>query len=163
FITSGARRMLAAILFSDIVGSTEMASRLGDSAWRALLSSHFESVRAELDRHHGVEVKTAGDGFLATFDGPALPFSCAQAMRRVAERDGLKLRIGVHVGEIERVGADVRGIAIHEAARIMAQSTGEIVVSDLARALAGAAGFSFVNLGAHSLKGLPGAWQLYSL
>jgi class 3 adenylate cyclase len=116
---------LAAILFTDIVGSTEMVSRLGDAAWRALLTSHFEGVRAELDRHRGREVKTAGDGLLATFDGPALALSCAMAMRRVAVRDNLKLRIGVHVGEIERVGNDVRGIAVHEAARIMAQSSGD--------------------------------------
>lgn len=166
FIASqpGAGRALAAILFSDIVGSTEMASRLGDTAWRALLSSHFESVRGELDRYRGREVKTAGDGFLATFDGPALALSCAMAMRRVAARDNLKIRIGVHVGEIERVGNDVRGIAVHEAARIMAQSSGEeIVVSDLTRALAAAAGFSFQDRGAHVLKGLPGDWRLYAL
>jgi class 3 adenylate cyclase len=166
FITaqSGAGRVLATILFSDIVGSTEMASRLGDTAWRALLSSHFESIRSELDRYRGREVKTAGDGLLATFDGPALALSCAMAMRRVAERDGLKIRIGVHVGEIERVGDDVRGIAVHEAARIMAQSSGEeTFVSDLTRALAAAAGFSFQDRGAHVLKGLPGDWRLYSL
>ncbi len=166
FITSqsGAGRVLATILFSDIVGSTEMASRLGDTAWRALLSSHFESVRSELDRYRGREVKTAGDGFLATFEGPALALSCAMAMRGVAARDGLKIRIGVHVGEVERVGDDVRGIAVHEAARIMAQSSGEeIFVSDLTRALAAAAGFTFQDRGAHVLKGLPGDWRLYSL
>lgn len=166
FITSrsGAGRMLAAILFSDIVGSTEMASRLGDTGWRALLSSHFESVRAELDRYRGREVKTAGDGLLATFDGPALALSCAMAMRRVAARDGLMIRIGVHVGEIERVGNDVRGIAVHEAARIMAQSSGEdIVVSDLTRTIAAAAGFSFEDRGVHVLKGLPGDWRLHAL
>jgi class 3 adenylate cyclase len=166
FITSqsGAGRTLAAILFSDIVGSTEMASRLGDTAWRALLSSHFESMRGELDRYRGREVKTAGDGLLATFDGPALALSCATAMRRLAVRDGLKIRIGVHVGEIERVGNDVRGIAVHEAARIMAQSSGEdIVVSDLTRAIAAAAGFSFEDRGVHVLKGLPGDWRLHAL
>lgn len=157
-------RSLATLLMSDIVGSTEMASRLGDAAWRSLLSSHFEAVRAELDRYRGKEVKTAGDGFLATFDGPALALTCAMAMRRVSERDGLKIRIGVHVGEIERVGSDVRGIAVHEAARIMAQSSGdEVVVSELTRMLAAAAGFSFQERGVHVLKGLPGDWRLYSL
>lgn len=166
FIGSGAGsgRVLATILFSDIVGSTEMASRLGDAAWRALLSSHFEAVRGELDRFRGREVKTAGDGFLATFDGPALALACATAMRRVAARDGLKLRLGVHVGEVERVGSDVRGIAVHEAARIMAQSTGDdIVVSDLTRAIAMGAGFAFEERGTQVLKGLPGEWRLYAL
>lgn len=161
---SSTGRALAAILFSDIIGSTEMASRLGDAAWRALLSSHFERVRGELDRYRGREVKTAGDGMLATFEGPALALSCATAMQRVAARDGLKIRIGVHVGEIERVGNDVRGIAVHEAARIMAQSSGEeIVVSDLTRAIATAAGFSFEDRGVHALKGLPGDWRLHAL
>lgn len=161
---TGAGRALAAILFSDIVGSTELAGRLGDTAWRGLLSTHFEGVRSELERFRGREVKTAGDGFLATFEGPALALACALAMRRVAERDGLTIRIGVHVGEIERVGSDVRGIAVHEAARIMAQSSGqEIVVSDLTRTLAAAAGFTFEDRGVHVLKGLAGDWRLYAL
>jgi class 3 adenylate cyclase len=161
---AGCSRVLATILFTDLIGSTEMASRLGDSAWRTLLSSHFEASRAELDKYRGHEVKTAGDGLLATFEGPALALSCARTLCQVAERQGLKVRVGVHVGEIERVGSDVRGIAVHETARIMAEAgANEIIVSELTRALAAAAGFSFDDKGARALKGLPGEWKLYAL
>jgi class 3 adenylate cyclase len=160
----GSGRVLATLLFTDLVGSTEIASRLGDVAWRALLSAHFEAARAELDRFRGREVKTAGDGLLATFDGPALALHCAAAIGRAAAREGLHVRAGVHVGEVERVGTDVRGVAVHETARIMARAQGgEILVSELTRGLAAASGFSFEARGTHVLKGLPGEWRLYAL
>jgi class 3 adenylate cyclase len=154
-------RVLATLLFTDIVASTETAVRLGDGRWRQLLSEHFVSLRAELDRFGGREVSTTGDGVLATFDGPARALHCASAIRRTGEREGLQLRIGVHVGEVELVGDDVRGVAVHEAARITASAEpGEILVSDLTRALAGAAGLSFEDRGTHTFKGLDGEWRL---
>ncbi len=157
-------RVLTTLMFTDIVASTEMASRLGDAAWRALLSSHFEMARRELDRHLGHEVKSTGDGLMATFDGPAHALGCASAICRAAAGDGLAIRAGVHVGEVERVGSDVRGIAVHEAQRIMAQAAGhEILVSELTRALSMSSGFVFEDRGTHQLKGLNGEWHLYAL
>ena len=157
-------RVLTTLLFTDIVASTEMASRLGDAAWRALLSSHFEVARRELDRNLGHEVKSTGDGLLATFDGPAQALDCASAICRAAANDGLSIRAGVHVGEVERVGADVRGIAVHEAQRIMAEARdNEILVSELTRSLSASSGYAFEDRGLHQLKGLGGDWHLYAL
>jgi len=154
-------RVLATLLLTDIVGSTETAARLGDARWRELLSEHFSSARAELERFGGREVSTTGDGLLATFDGPARALYAAAAIRRTGEREGLQLRIGVHVGEVELVGDDVRGVAVHEAARITASADpGEILVSDLTQALAGASGLAFEDRGTHALKGLDGEWRL---
>jgi class 3 adenylate cyclase len=134
---------------------------MGDAAWRDLLSQAFEEVRAELERFGGREVKTTGDGMLVTFDGSARAVQCGAAMRRVANAHELQLRIGVHVGEVEMVGDDVRGVAVHEAARIMAAAgADEILVSDLTRMLAGAGGCAFEDRGAHQLKGLDGEWRL---
>jgi class 3 adenylate cyclase len=162
FPTGIRSRVLATLLFTDLVGSTELARRLGDGPWRELLSRYFEAIRGELERFGGREVKTTGDGMLATFDGAARALHCAAAIRRAAGRDDLHLRIGVHVGEVELVGQDVRGVAVHEAARIMAAAgPDEILVSDLTRALAGAAGFSFEDRGTHVLKGLEGEWRLW--
>ena len=161
---AGAGRVLATLMFTDLVGSTETAAKLGDVAWRALLSSHFEATRAQIHHHRGLEVKTAGDGFLATFDGPAQALACASGVCGVARRQGLSVRAGVHVGEVERVGADVRGIAVHEAARIMAQApAGGVLVSEMTRSLAQASGFAFDDRGTHVLKGLAGEWRLYAL
>jgi class 3 adenylate cyclase len=160
----GHNRVLATLLFADVVGSTEIASRLGDAAWRDVLSHTFESVRAELERNGGREVKTTGDGMLVTFDGPARALNCAVAMRRLAHANDLRLRIGVHVGEVELVGDDVRGVTVHEAARIMgAAGPDEIFVSDLTRALAAGAGLAFDDRGPHTLKGLDGEWRLAAL
>ena len=157
-------RVLTTLLFTDIVSSTEMAKRLGDAAWRATLSSHFEMVRRELDRHLGHEVKTTGDGLLAIFEGPAHALGCASAICRAALSDGLSIRAGVHVGEVERVGTDVRGIAVHEAQRIMAQAArNEILVSELTKVLSSASGYAFEDRGTHQLKGLSGDWHLYAL
>ena len=158
---SGRNRVLATLLFADVVGSTEVVSRLGDAAWRDLLSQTFESLRAELERFGGREVKTTGDGMLVTFDGSARAVQCAAAIRRIAREHELRLRIGVHVGEVELVGDDVRGTAVHEAARIMAAAgPDEILVSELTRTLSAAAGLAFEDRGAHALKGLDGEWRL---
>jgi class 3 adenylate cyclase len=166
-IGGGLNRVLATLLFADIVGSTEVASRLGDGAWRDLLSQTFESARAELERFGGREVKTTGDGMLVTFDGSARALQCAAAIRRVAREHELRVRIGVHVGEVELVGDDVRGTTVHEAARIMAAANqDEILVSALTRTLASAAaaaGLSFEDRGTHALKGLDGQWPLAAL
>jgi class 3 adenylate cyclase len=154
-------RVLATLLFTDLVDSTEIAARLGDSRWRELLSTHFEAARAELQRFGGREVKTTGDGLLATFDGAARALLCAAAIRRAAHREGLHVRAGVHVGEVELVGEDVRGVTVHEAARIMAAAgEDEILVSDMTRALGGASGLVFEDRGTHTLKGLDGEWRL---
>ena len=161
----GARsRVLVTLVFCDVVGSTEAAVRAGDGAWRDLLSGYFEAIRMELERFGGREVKTTGDGMLVTFDGSARAIQCAVAIRRIARAHGLQLRVGVHVGEVELVGSDIRGVSVHEAARIMgAAGPDEIFVSDLARTLAGTAGFVFEDRGAHMLKGLDGEWRLAAL
>jgi class 3 adenylate cyclase len=141
-------RALVTLLFTDLVDSTAMAKRLGDVAWRDVLSAHYEATRLALERHHGHEVKTTGDGLLATFDGPAAALRCAAAVGRAA-------------GQL--VGTDVRGLAVHEAARILSAATAdEILVSTTTRALAGNAGFVFRPRGTHILKGLPGEWELFA-
>lgn len=154
-------RVLATLLFTDLVDSTSIASELGDARWRELLSRHLEAARIELGRFGGREVKTTGDGLLATFDGAARALHCAAAILRRAHDGGLVLRAGVHVGEVELVGTDVQGIAVHEAARIMgAAGPDEILVSDMTRALAGASGLRFEDRGTHTFKGLDGEWRL---
>lgn len=154
-------RVLRTLLFTDIVGSTELVRTLGDARWRALLSTYLETARGELERYGGREVATTGDGMLATFDGPARALHCAAAVRAAARNENLHIRAGVHVGEVELVGADVRGVAVHEAARIMAAAAeDEILVSDLTRALAASAGLGFEDRGTHELKGLEGEWRL---
>jgi class 3 adenylate cyclase len=157
-------RVLATLLITDLVDSTATAARLGDARWRDVLSAHFEAVRGELERFGGREVNTTGDGLLATFEGTARALHCASAIRRVAHREGLQIRAGVHVGEVELVGADVRGVTVHEAARIMAAAgDDEVLVSDLTRALAGGSGLAFEDRGTHALKGLDGEWRLAAL
>lgn len=154
-------RVLATMLFTDLVDSTAIAARLGDARWRELLSQHLEASRAELERFGGREVATTGDGMLATFEGPARALHCAAAIRRAAHKHELHVRAGVHVGEVELVGQDVRGVTVHEAARIMAAAgEDEILVSDMTRALAGASGLAFEDRGTHTLKGLEGEWRL---
>jgi class 3 adenylate cyclase len=156
-------RHLVALLFTDLVDSTAIASRIGDIAWREALSAHFETARARLEEFGGREIKTTGDGMLATFDGPAQALHCAAAIAERASRDQLQIRAGVHVGEVEAVGADVRGVAVHEAARIMHEaSPGEILVSETTRTLAGTAGFTFDDRGLHDLKGI-GEAHLFAL
>ena len=157
-------RVLATLLLTDLVGSTATAARLGDTAWRELLSRHFEAARSEIERFRGREVDTTGDGIFATFDGPAQALYCATAMLRAARREGLSIRAGVHVGEVELVGSGIRGVAVHEAARIMGQADAdEILLSETTRALAGASGLRFEDRGTHTLKGLDGEWRLARL
>jgi class 3 adenylate cyclase len=155
-------RALATLLFTDLVDSTVTANRLGDAAWRELLSTHYEAARAALERHHGREVNTTGDGLLATFDAPAAALRCAVAIKRTAAGEGLRIRASVHVGEVELVGTDVRGIAVHEAARILGVADAdEILVSSTTCSLAHNSGFVFRDRGSHELKGLHGEWQLF--
>ncbi len=156
-------RTLATLMFTDLVDSTVMAKRLGDPVWRDLLSNHYEAARAALERHRGREVTTTGDGLLATFDGPAAALRCAAGIRRAAAHEGLQVRAAVHVGEVELVGTDVRGVAVHEAARILSEAAAdEILVSAATRALVGSSGLAFRNAGTHVLKGLPGEWELFA-
>jgi class 3 adenylate cyclase len=157
-------RALVTLLFTDLVDSTATAKQLGDTAWRDLLTAHFEAVRAELDRFGGREVATTGDGMFATFDGPAPALHCARAIRRSAARQGLRIRAGVHVGEVELVGGNVRGVAVHEAARVMGKAgADEILVSETTRVLALTSGLEFEDRGTHKLKGLAGEWRLHAL
>lgn len=156
-------RVLAGLLMTDIVGSTEEATRLGDAAWRQRLAEHHTNARAQLDRFRGREIDTAGDGMFALFDGAARALECAAAIRESSERQGVRLRAGVHVGEVELRGTSVRGIAVHEVARIAAAaSPGEILVSESTRALAAGSGMSFDDRGEHELKGLDGLRRLFS-
>jgi class 3 adenylate cyclase len=157
-------RALATLLFTDLVDSTPTAAKLGDRSWRELLGGHFAAARSALDRFGGREIDTTGDGILATFDGPAHALGAAQAIRDAAERHGLRVRAGVHVGEVEFAGGTVRGIAVHEAARIMGTAgAGEILVSETTRALAQPSGFAFDDMGPHALRGLEGERRLYAL
>lgn len=163
FLGGTHNRLLATLMFTDLVASSATARKLGDAAWRAKLSAHFEGVRAALERHRGTEVKTTGDGVLATFSAPAQALACASEIRRAAHRDGLDLRVGVHVGEVELVGRDVRGVAVHEAQRIMdLAGDGEVWVSETTRALAMSVRGGFDDRGEHVLAGLPGTWRLYA-
>jgi class 3 adenylate cyclase len=154
--------VLATVLFTDIVGSTERASEVGDRAWRELLDAHHALVRAELAAHGGDEIKTMGDGFLATFDGPARAVRCAL---RIAERSGgagAPIRAGVHTGECERVGNDVAGIAVHIAARVMGEAgAGEVLVSRTVTDLVAGSGLGFEPRGPRALRGVPGEWELF--
>ena len=154
---------LATLLFTDLVESTPTAARLGDRAWRELLSEHFAAARSALDRFGGREIYTTGDGILATFDGPANALRAAEAIRDGAARHGLRVRAGVHVGEVQFAGGDVRGVAVHEAVRIMGEAAaGEILVSETTRALVQARDFAFDDRGMHMLKGLEGERRLYA-
>jgi class 3 adenylate cyclase len=155
-------RRLVTVLFTDIVGSTERAAMLGDADWTELLRGHHVRAREELDRFNGVEVDTAGDGFLVTFDGPARAVRCARAIGDRVRDLGLEIRAGVHVGEIEQVGKDVRGIAVHIGARITALADpNEILVSSTVRDLVAGSGLTFEDAGEHELKGVPGRWRLF--
>jgi class 3 adenylate cyclase/pimeloyl-ACP methyl ester carboxylesterase len=158
-----AHRALATIFFTDIVGSTEMAARLGDRAWADLLASHHELVRAELARHSGEEVDTAGDGFLALFDGPSRGIRCGLAVREQSAELGLPVRIGLHTGEIERRGRDARGIAVHLAARAAAEAApGEVLVTATTRDLVAGSGLLFDDRGEHRLKGFDEPRRLFA-
>ncbi len=157
-------RVLATVLFTDIVTSTEHAVRLGDRRWRDLQERHHALVRRELDRHRGREVDTAGDGFLATFDGPARAIRCAKAISEGVRELGLEVRAGLHTGEVELRGEAVSGIAVHTGARVMAQAgAGEVLVSSTVKDLVAGSGLAFEDRGVHALKGVPGEWRLYAV
>ena len=156
-------RVLATILFTDLVGSTEKATALGDHAWAELLAAHHQTVRRELERFGGEEIDTAGDGFLALFDGPARAIRCALAIRERVHALGLEIRIGVHTGEIERVDHAARGVAVHIAARVAANAAGgDVLVSSTTRDLVAGSGLSFADRGEHELKGVEERKRLFA-
>lgn len=156
-------RVLATVLFADIVGSTERAVDLGDRAWLGLLERYYTVVRGQLKTFRGTEVSTAGDGFFASFDGPARAVRCALAVREAVSRLGLRLRIGIHTGECEIAGGAIGGICVHIGARIAAAARpGEIFVSSTVRDLVAGSGLEFVERGPHALKGVPGEWKLFA-
>ena len=157
-------RVLATVMFTDIVDSTTRAAELGDRQWRALLDRHDEAVRQQLARFRGQEVKNLGDGFMATFDGPARAVRCATAIAQSLRPLGLAVRSGLHTGEIELQRDDIAGIAVHIAARVTAEAeAGETVVSSTVRDLVAGSGLLFQDRGIHALKGLPEAVHLYSV
>ena len=156
--------MLATVLFTDIVGSTERAVALGDRAWRDLLDRHHAIVRQEIERYRGREVDTAGDGFLATFDGPARAIRCAKSIRDAVRNLGIEIRTGLHTGECERVDDKIAGIAVHTGARVMAEAgPGEVLVSSTVKDLVAGSGLDFRERGTHTLKGVPGEWRLFAV
>ena len=157
-------RVLSTILFTDIVGSTQTAARLGDRGWRVVLDDHDAITRREVDRFRGRVIKSTGDGALATFDGPARAVRCATAIGDALAAVGLQLRAGVHTGEIELRGDDVGGVAVHIGARVGAlAAAGEVLVTATVTALVAGSGLSFTDRGPHVLKGVPGEWQIFAL
>ncbi len=157
-------RVLATVLFTDIVGSTEQAARLGDRRWRELLESHHALVRKELARFRGREIDTAGDGFLATFDGPARAIRCACAISDAVKPLGIEIRAGLHTGECEVMREKLGGIAVHIGARVAALATpGEVLVSSTVKDLVAGSGLEFEDRGTHTLKGIPGEWRLFAV
>ncbi len=157
-------RVVASVLFTDIVDSTATMQRVGDSAWRALLATHNRALRDELNRFRGRELATTGDGFLAVFDGATRAVRCGAAMARSAASLGLAIRVGVHTGEVEFVGPDARGLAVHTAARVMSVAkAGEVMVSSTTRDLLEGSGLDLEDAGSHALKGITGERRLYRL
>jgi class 3 adenylate cyclase len=157
-------RVLATVMFTDIVGSTKRAADVGDSRWRELLERHEAIVRRELERHRGHEVNTTGDGFLATFDGPGRAIGCARAIAEAVRSLGIEVRAGLHTGECEVMNGDVGGIAVHTGARVSAEARpGEVLVSSTVKDLVAGSGIEFEDRGTHELKGVPGEWRLYAV
>jgi class 3 adenylate cyclase len=155
-------RVLATVMFTDIVGSTERAAQLGDADWRSLLERHDSLVRRQLNRHQGREVKTIGDGFLATFDGPARGVRAASAIADAVRDRGIEIRAGLHTGECEVIGNDVGGMAVHIGARVASQAgPSEVLVSSTVKDLVVGSGIEFAERGIAELKGVPGEWRLY--
>jgi class 3 adenylate cyclase/pimeloyl-ACP methyl ester carboxylesterase len=162
--TSESQRMLATILFTDIVDSTSRASEVGDGSWRKLLQAHDATVRREIARFRGNEVKSTGDGFLILFDGPARAIHCAQAIMEGMGPLGINVRAGLHTGEVERTPTDVLGIAVHIAARVMDTAhAGEVMISRTVKDLVAGSGIQFDSAGEYSLKGVEEKWQLYKV
>ena len=157
-------RVLATIMFTDIVGSTEIAARLGDSGWRELLERHHALVRRQLDRFRGQEIDTAGDGFVASFDGPARAIRCAKAIADSVTALDLEIKAAIHTGECEVADGKLAGIAVHIASRIADQAQpGEVLVSSTVRELVAGSQIRFADRGAHALKGIPGEWRVFSV
>jgi class 3 adenylate cyclase len=157
-------RVLATVLFTDIVGSTDRAAEIGDRRWRELLDAHDDLVRSRLGEFRGREVKTTGDGVLATFDGPARAIRCAASISHDLRDIGIDVKAGLHTGEVEVRGEDIGGIAVHTAARVMnAARSGEVLVSRTVRDLVAGSDIDFDDRGAHELKGVPGEWQLFAV
>jgi class 3 adenylate cyclase len=157
-------RVLATVLFTDIVGSTAKVAELGDSGWRQLLDRHHAVVRGELARFRGEELDTAGDGFFAAFDGPGRAIECALAIRESLGTLGLEIRAGLHTGECERVDGKLGGIAVPTGARIAALAApGEVLVSHTVKDLVAGSEIAFGERGEHELKGVPGEWRLYAV
>ena len=157
-------RVLATLLITDIVGSTTTAARLGDAAWKKLLTQHFERVRLELHRFRGTEITTTGDGFLAMFDGTARAVACAASICRAARQEGIEVRAGIHSGEVERHRDNLRGVAVHVATRIASLAEpGEVLISDSTYALIEGSGLTFSDAGEHELKGVPKPRRLFRL
>jgi class 3 adenylate cyclase len=157
-------RVLATVLFTDIVDSTQHAIAIGDHRWRQLLADHEAISRGELDRHRGQWVKSTGDGILATFDGPGRAIRCAQAIAARMRQRGFPIRSGIHTGECERMGDDVGGVAIHIAARVAALAgADQVLVSRTVVDLVAGSGLSFADRGEHVLKGIPGTWQVFAV
>jgi class 3 adenylate cyclase len=162
-VDTAPERVLTTILFTDIVDSTSRAAELGDAPWRALLEAHHAAVRAQLIRYGGREVRSTGDGFFATFDGPARAIACARGAVRAVRELGLLIRVGVHTGEVELVGGKVEGIAVHIGARIAAEAgPGEVLASAIVKDLAAGSGIEFDDRGVRTLKGVPGEWRLFA-
>jgi class 3 adenylate cyclase len=157
-------RVLATVMFTDVVGSTDQAAGMGDRRWSELLATHDGLTRAELERFRGREIKTTGDGFLATFDGPGRAVRCACAIRDAVRAIGIKVRGGLHTGEIELHGDDIGGIAVHIAQRVQAHAQpDEVLVSRTVTDLVGGSGIPFADRGTHALKGVPNQWQLFAV
>jgi len=156
-------RVLATVLFTDIVDSTHRAAEMGDHSWRRVLDKHDRAAQRVIEKHRGNLIKTTGDGILATFDGPGRAIRCALAFESAAAQIGLQLRAGLHTGEVEIRDADIGGVAVHAAARVMAHSRpGEVLVSRVVTDLVAGAGLKFSDRGSHELKGLPGRWDLFA-
>ncbi len=161
---SGAERILATVLFTDIVGSTDRAAQLGDGRWRDLLDRHDQSVRIQIERFRGREVKTVGDGFVATFDSPSRAIECALAIRDSLKAFDIDVRGGIHTGEVEVRGDDVAGVAVHIGARVSALAgPGEILVSSTVKDSVVGSSVEFEQRGEHELKGVPGTWRLFAV
>ncbi len=156
-------RVLATVMFTDLVGSTKQAAELGDARWRELLAAHRSAVRDQLARFRGCEVNTLGDGFLATFDGPARAIRCGQAIAADARAIGLEVRVGLHAGEVDLIGDDVGGIAVHIAARVGALAApGEVLASSTVKDLVAGSGICFVDRGVQHLSGIADQWRLFA-
>jgi class 3 adenylate cyclase len=157
-------RVLATVLFTDVVGSTEKAAALGDRQWHELLDNYYSLARRELARFRGREVDTAGDGFFAAFDGPARAIRCAEAISKGVRPLGIEVRAGLHTGECEVIGEKVGGIAVHIGARVASLArAGEVLVSNTVKDLVAGSGIAFEDRGTRTLKGVPGDWRLFAV